>query len=644
MSSIYGMLLLNEKKLDKSVFEPMRSAMDHWNADRSDIYIEEPVALGQLMLLTTSESLNEQLPFHHAQHQLVITADARIDNREELFDKLRIDRHRRNISDSELILETYIAYKDECAQHMYGDFAFAIWDAADQSLFCARDHMGIRPFFYYHYNSLFLFASEKKGILAVPGCEKTIDEQFFVNQLYALPLQEIDTTLYKHIRRLPPAHTLRVNARDGKLSLKQYWELDADTQLTAPNDSYYYEGLRHHFEEAVKCRTRSAFTIGVELSGGLDSSAITGAVARQAKLTNAPFETFSNTLPPGVTDPRSVWKDERKYFEDVLRFNEVKNPNFVMENPFAENQEEIDFFLNVNDGMESWNSILMVGLKKKVAERNIRTLLSGVGGDQLVSSSHHFHRLALLDEKKYLEYFRRGGLLSKMPAVLPYRLQEWLLDTFHWLRKDAQTEWETNRICNIPKQYQLGRRRLFREYAPFRNRYKNYRHFENWQVSNPMLILRVESENRYGYYFKHNSCYPLLDVRLMQFYLSSPLHIRMEGRLNRPYFRKAVMDLLPHAIRMREDKKGGVNPYFYLRDRPFLDETKLTAERMPDNGLVNKNEVIERVKKINSFRAEWKRKHPNAPPPHHNVTAISVEALRWIERNQDFVRKFVGNR
>lgn len=648
MSAIFGILPLQQQPLQSPAFEAMRNAMDHWNADRRDVHIEASFAFGQLMLFTTPESLNEKLPLRDDNRQLVITADARIDNRGELFGKLEIDRHRRAMPDSELILEAYSKYKDECVHHLIGDFAFAIWDANSQRLFCARDHMGIRPFFYYHHNNLFLFASEKKGILAVPGADMSIDKQFFVNQLYHTVKQEIDSTLYEHIRRLPPGHTLNVHARNGNIELKKYWELDADTELNAAGDGYFYEGLRHHFEEAVRCRTRSAFTVGVELSGGLDSSAITGEMVKQEKSGGPSFETFSNTLRPGITDPRMLYKDEQKYFQEVIDFHKLEKTNLVTENPFSENQQEIDFFLEANDGMEGWNSVFMIALKKKAAERNIRTLISGFGGDQLVSSSHRFRRMALLDEKKYFAYFRsKGSLVSKLPAMLPYRLQEWLFDTFHWfLDKDTRDFKETARIYNhnIPKRYQQAHRKLWHNDPSFRERYKDYRHLEKWQIHNPMVSLRAESENRYGYYFGHNSCYPLLDVRLMQFYLSSPQHIRVQEGLNRPYFRKAVFDLLPPAIQSRVDKKGGIAPFFYDRKQPYLDETTNTAERMPENPLVNRQELISRVNQIKATREEWRRKHVPGSLPKHDVILTPVESLRWIEKNPDFAKKFIADK
>ena len=124
------------------------------------------IGLGHRMLWTTPGSLNEKLPLSNASGDLIITADARIDNRDELIEALDLNgRLRQTITDSELILAAFERWGEGCPERLLGDFSFAIWDRQKNRLFCARDHMGVKPFYYYLSNKVIVFASEIKALL-----------------------------------------------------------------------------------------------------------------------------------------------------------------------------------------------------------------------------------------------------------------------------------------------------------------------------------------------------------------------------------------------------------------------------------------------------------------------------------------------
>ncbi len=638
MSSIFGILQSDTSVVQKNAFDLMFKAADHWGADSRNSWSDGPVALGHLMLYNTPESLSELLPRYFPEEQLTITADARIDNRDELFTKLPLTANeQRQISDSELIVKAYQKYKEACVEHLIGDFAFAIWDIRSQKLFCARDHLGIRPLFYYHHNGIFLFSSEKKAILAVPEVDKTINKQFFVNQIHHTPEQEIDTTLYKYIQRLAPAHTLVVNVTDGSVAIRQYWELNAFAEAPEASLDYFCEGILNRFEEAVKCRSRSAFTIASELSGGLDSSAITGAMAKFCREAGTRFETISNTLPPGVSSKWLLLKDEKKHFEQVISFNAIEHANYVTENPFLKSLDEIDFFLEVNDGPEMWNPLFMVGSKKKAAERGIRTILSGFGGDQVVSSLHKYAYLSHLDEKKYLDYFRdvkrSGNIWNGIRPFVPFKVYQWFRDHLYWFGSTHKKRAEFYRQINIPAPYRKSFRRLNIHYKPYVEQFKSYRHFEKYRVCEPGVSLRAESENRYGYYFKHDCRYPLLDIRLLQFYISIPNKFKFHHEMNRFLFRRAVKKYLPPGIYNRQDKIGGVAPYFYLRDQPYIEETIASANRLPDTKMINKSLIVRNADRIKNYRREHSFDNSRSTFLPHGIVVPPVEVLRWVEKN-----------
>ena len=164
MSAICGIFHFDGKPI-ANLIESMMSSMDYWGPDGSGVWREDSVALGHLMLHSTPESLHEKLPIKRQTDDIVITAQTRIDNRDELFRALGIHHpDRNNMPDSQLILKAYDKWGEECPDYLLGDWAFAIWDPRQIRLFIARDHHGNTALYWYHTSRFFAFASSLKGL------------------------------------------------------------------------------------------------------------------------------------------------------------------------------------------------------------------------------------------------------------------------------------------------------------------------------------------------------------------------------------------------------------------------------------------------------------------------------------------------
>jgi asparagine synthase (glutamine-hydrolysing) len=166
MSGIVGICYLDGRPVESLQLDRMLASIAHRGQDGSAVWRAGSVGLGHCMLWTTPESLHEKLPLESESGDLVTTADARIDNREELITALSINHYLDQvITDSQLILNAYEKWGEACPAHLIGDYAFAIWDGQERTLFCARDHIGARPFYYYKSERIFIFASEIKALL-----------------------------------------------------------------------------------------------------------------------------------------------------------------------------------------------------------------------------------------------------------------------------------------------------------------------------------------------------------------------------------------------------------------------------------------------------------------------------------------------
>src|SRR4030065_2541488 len=161
MSAICGIFQLSGESLPPHVLDPTITALLNYGLDGSSTWLSGEVALGHLMTHVTAESCVEVLPFEDSIAQLTITADARLDNREELISLLGINTAAKaETSDSQLILKAYQRWGNECPRYLLGDFAFAIWDQKNGSLFCARDVMGVKPLYYFRNHTHFCFSSD----------------------------------------------------------------------------------------------------------------------------------------------------------------------------------------------------------------------------------------------------------------------------------------------------------------------------------------------------------------------------------------------------------------------------------------------------------------------------------------------------
>jgi asparagine synthase (glutamine-hydrolysing) len=314
MSGILGILNLDQRPGSRSNLEKMRDAMAHRGVDGSDLYLDENLGIGHLKTCFTPQSDQENMPYHCPSSDLVITADARIDNRDLLFSHLSISSSQKTtIPDSILILKAYEKWGKNCPEHLLGEFAFAIWNKRDKSLFCARDHIGFRPLFYYRCHNFFIFSSEIKGIRATGLVPLQFNETTLAR--HWLPLEkDNEQTYFNDILRLKCAHTLTLS-KNNKFHINKYWSPEPQKGIRYASDNDYAEALREIITQSVSCRLNTNLPVSITLSGGLDSSAIACIAARQLREKGQSLIAVSSVLP---LNHQGIETDERTYIQAVL--------------------------------------------------------------------------------------------------------------------------------------------------------------------------------------------------------------------------------------------------------------------------------------------------------------------------------------
>ena len=274
MSGIVGIVNLDGAPVDRKLLRRMTDFMAYRGPDAQEIWSDGPVGFGHAMLRTTWEAETERQPLSF-DGDVWLTADARIDARADLIAKLEAKGRAgaKLANDAELILHAYHAWGDDCVNHLIGDFAFAIWDGRERRVFCARDHFGVKPFYYAQRRHFFVFSNTLTCVRLHPSVPDDLNDLAIADFLLFGVNRDASTTAFEGISRLPAAGALTLSATEARRS--RYWALPADFHLhyTHRQASDVVEGFKQVLSEAVKDRLR-ADRVAISMSGGLDSTTV----------------------------------------------------------------------------------------------------------------------------------------------------------------------------------------------------------------------------------------------------------------------------------------------------------------------------------------------------------------------------------
>ena len=269
MSGICGVVRWDGVSVGAGVVQHMIEAASHRAVDGSRFWLSTQAQLGHLALHVTPEDALEPQPV--VDGELVLVADARIDNRDELLAVLDARRLPDQPTDADLILAAYRRWGDESPAHLIGDFAFAIWDSDSRRLFCARDPMAMRMVYMHSTPRLLVFATELKQVLAVPGVPVELDEATAAKYLIG-DFDTPDTTHYAGVGAVPAGHALAVDASGQRMW--RFWDIDPERRVRHRDERDYIEHFLDIFKGSVQARARAIRPLGVLLSGGMDSGSV----------------------------------------------------------------------------------------------------------------------------------------------------------------------------------------------------------------------------------------------------------------------------------------------------------------------------------------------------------------------------------
>ena len=573
MSGICGLIHFDRRPVERSDLRPMAEAAAHRGPDGIRFHIDGHVGLAHLALNITPESLLEKQPVVSPDGTLILTADARIDNRDDLIEALggKDLLAGENPTDADLIMAAYRNWGPECPAHLLGDFAFGIWDASNRRFFAARDPMAIRAFYYRIEPHRLLFGTEVKQILAATEVPCRLFEPAVAAHL-AGPYGRPEWSFYEGISQLPPAHALVADASGSRVH--RYWDIDPEDRIRHRREEKYWEHFREEFTRAVRCRIRSVKPVAVSLSGGTDSgsiAAMAGWLRRRDQSLCPDLRAYCYAF-----DNRSQG-DERHISDKIVRHYDLS----VTEVPADQMWPLKDYPEHGPDRDDPFTGVYQALMDRTIEaarKDGAAVLLFGERGDEVVGTwvYDHLGLLATGRWKTLWGEFRAGAQVYGVPS---HRLlqRELLRPLASWAARPQRRSQEFAPWIRPEFAARTGLRELISDNSALTS-YGSARQQRHNVIFSSNSMRRVVWIERSHAIFQLGFADPWSDRRVVQAVLSMPQWAVNRVAESKRLARQALRGVVPESVRL-ETRKTEPSQLFDLGLRRLARETVLNLVR-----------------------------------------------------------------
>lgn len=460
----------------------------------------------------------------------------------------------RSRTDSEVILQAFIAWGPAGLRRFNGMWALAIYDREDGKLFCARDRFGIKPFCYVCQGGRFAFASEIKQLLALPWVKAEVNRDRMADFFLWGLETHTDETAFRGIRTLPGAHYVEMTPEDisqNRCEPKRYWE-PAQSEVLPEREAI--TAFRDLLSDSVRLRLRSDVPVGVTLSGGLDSSSVVCLAGghRRREGAGTPLDAFN-------VEFEGAGYSERTFAEAAARQADAR---MVVLRPsqadLARDWEKFVWHMEEPFGSLSYFSNFQI--YRLIREHGIPVVLSGQGGDEL-----------LLGYERYRTY----DAIFKLRALQPWAALREMLSARRHANMPLAAQIASGLYFSLPWLRAVRRRRLagpwlqpgfFREYAQTTGhligtmRHRNRHDLQSSELFRYQLPHLLRHDDRVSMAHSVETRLPFLDYRLLELVMGQPTDLLFRGGWSKYILRQAMEGILPAEIRDRTDKMGYETP------------------------------------------------------------------------------------
>jgi asparagine synthase (glutamine-hydrolysing) len=580
------------REIDRDTLVRMNESQHHRGPDEVGLHVEPGLGLGHRRLSIIDLSTGQQ-PLYNEDGSVCIVFNGEIYNYRELITELTDLGYRfRTRSDTEAIVHAWEAWGEDCVRRLRGMFAFALWDRKRDTLFLARDRLGVKPL---HYAMLadgtLLFGSELKSILANGAMPRAIDP-CAVDEYFALGYVAEPRTIFRAARKLPPAHTLAIRRGQPLPQPREYWNVrfSCSERITVPEA---VEELQRRLAESVRLRMIAEVPLGAFLSGGVDSSAV---VATMAGLSDAPVDTCSIAF----SDPAF---DESRHAQAVAdRFGTRHHVDRVESDDF----DLIDTLARLYDEPYADSSAIPTYRVCQLARRHVTVALSGDGGDESFGGYRRY-RLHLAEERLRMAMplaLRRPvfGALGRAYPKLDWAPRMFRAKTtFEALARNSVDAYLNSvSFLREPLRTQLYSATFLAELGGYRARAVFDRHAHDAGTDDPLALIQYldlktylvgdinTKVDRASMAHSLEVREPLMDHELVEWLASLPSELKIRGRESKFLLKKSMEGKLPDDI-MHRPKMGFAVPLARWFRGPLQARVRstLAGGALADSGLFN---------------------------------------------------------
>ncbi|MCL4294801.1 MAG: asparagine synthase (glutamine-hydrolyzing) [Anaerolineae bacterium] len=617
MCGIVGVLNLKDcAPIEENVLRQMLALIRHRGPDQFGLFRDERIGLGNARLSIIDMHTGQQ-PIANEDETLWIVFNGEIFNYVELRPGLEARGHRfTTTTDTEVVLHLYEDLGPRCLEQLNGQFALAIWDTRRQTLFLARDRLGVRPLFYTLTDSSLIFGSEIKAILAHPRFRAAIDP-LALDQIFTFWSTLSPRTIIANIFEVPPGHYLLTGY--GQVRPKPYWTLsfpgETEVETNSRNPEDYLAEFRELLIDATRIRLRADVPVGAYLSGGLDSSTI-AAVIR--KYTNNALDTFSIAF----SDPDF---DESAYQQQMARF--LGTTHQVV---YATHADIGRVFPQVIWHTETpvlrTSPAPMFLLSKLVHDRHFKVVLTGEGADEFLAGYDIFKedkvrrfwarqpestlRPELLKRLypdiphlsggpgAYLAAFFREGLAEVAAPAYSHAIR--------WRTTSRAKRFFSDDLCQTLRNRD-GSAALSIDYPPGFSHWPPLHRAQYLEITIFLSQYLLSSQgDRVAMAHSVEGRFPFLDYRVVEFCNHLPPRLKLRGLTEKYLLKQAARAWLPAAIweRPKRPYRAPIHRSFFplpekQRD-PSLDYVRelLSPEQVRTAGLFKPAAVGQLVQKL----------------------------------------------
>jgi len=613
MCGISGMLKLDGSQADPNQLSRMIARLHHRGPDARGSYVSGSTGLAHARLSIIDLQSGAQ-PMSTADGGLWITFNGEIFNYIELREQLLGKGHSfATRSDTEVILNAYREFGEDCVNYFNGQWAFAIWDTKEHTLFLSRDRLGVRPLFYTQTTDSFLFASEIKALLAYPEVSREVDPKG-MDQIFTFWVTLPPRTVFKNIFELPPGHSLTV--KNNSVCVRQYWSIPymQDGDPRGGNEHEAAEELLHLLQDAARIRLRSDVPVGAYLSGGIDST-VTTALVR--KLANNGLRSFSITFEDSEFDESSYQREASSFLG--TQHSNVSCSHADIARVFPQ------VIQHTEQPIVRTAPVPMFLLSRLVRESGFKVVLTGEGADEVLGGYDIFK------EAKIRRFWARN-LESKWRPLLLKRLYPYLQDFqrqpttnlksfFRVSGKDLESPF----FSHLPRWELTARLKLLFS-AEFRAEigeydaigelesalppsFRSWPHFTQGEYLETTYFLSgylLSSQgDRMAMAHSVEGRYPFLDYRVLEFAAKLPANLKMKVLNEKYLLRRACAGLVPDSIlhRPKQPYRAPDAKCFFDAAAPAYVNELLSPCAVEKNGIFDSQAVSALVNKFRAGKA-----------------------------------------